>query len=44
MGVFTHIQYDEECEVVVDMELTEKADQLQRYDEVGTADYLDGLP
>ena len=34
MNVFTHIQYDEECEVIVDMELTEKADQLERYDEV----------
>jgi hypothetical protein len=35
MELFTHIQYDADCEVIVDMDLKDKADQLLRHDEVG---------
>lgn len=35
MSAFNFIQYDENCEVVIDLDIRDKADQLQRYEEVG---------
>jgi hypothetical protein len=34
MSVFNFIRYDENCEVVIDLDIRDKADQLQRYEEV----------
>lgn len=34
MSTFNFIQYDESCEVVIDLDIRDKADQLQRYEEV----------
>lgn len=34
MSAFHFIQYDENCEVVIDLDIRDKADQLQRYEEV----------
>lgn len=39
MSVFNFIKYDENCEVVIDLDIRDKAEQLQRYEEVILIDH-----
>jgi hypothetical protein len=44
MSVFNFIKYDENCEVVIDLDIRDKVDQMQRYQEVTLRSPLDDVP